>query len=66
MFDPDEPSTARSNSTLATYQSLLSVFDSLGSAERLRFVELAALFGELSEEGRRQLLGLAVFLRGRQ
>jgi hypothetical protein len=65
VFDPDEPPTGRSNETLLIYTSLLSVFDSFGNAERLRFVELAAIFGELSPEGRVKLLELACSLKGR-
>jgi hypothetical protein len=63
--DEDEAPTGRTNETLAIYASLLSVFDALGNNERLRFVELAAIFAELSPEGRVKLLELAVFLKGR-
>jgi hypothetical protein len=63
--DEEEAPTGRTNETLAVYQSLLSVFDALGSGERLRFVELAAIFGELSPDARVKLLELAVFLKGR-
>jgi hypothetical protein len=64
--DDDEPPTGRTNATLAVYQSLLSVFDSLGNSERLRFVELAALFGELPPEARAKLLAVAMFLKGKR
>lgn len=50
---------------MAVYQSLLSVFDPLGQRQRLRFVDLARVFGELSDEGQERLLEMAEFLKGR-
>lgn len=54
----DEESTGKVNQSLATYQSLLSVFDGLTQPERLEFVELAARWAELPREERAVLLGL--------
>jgi hypothetical protein len=65
VWSDDEAPTARANETLAVYQSLLSVFDPLGQRQRLRFVDLARVFGELSDEGQERLLEMAEFLKGR-
>lgn len=54
----EESSTARSNASLATYQSLLSVFDGLTPDERLEFVEFAAIWAGMSRAERRVLMGL--------
>jgi hypothetical protein len=63
--DEDEAPTGRTNQDLATYQSLLSVFDPMGHRTRLQLVDLARLFADLSDEGRKQLLEMAEFLKGR-
>jgi hypothetical protein len=54
----EEPSTAKTNASLAVYTSLLGVFDSLSPEERVEFVELAARWAEMGREERRVLLGL--------
>lgn len=54
----DESSTGRSNATMATFQSLLSVFDALTPDDRLEFVELAAIWAGMSRAERRVLMGL--------
>jgi hypothetical protein len=56
---PDEPPTQRREVTQVVYQSLLSIFDSMGSNERMEFIELATIFRDLSPEDRAYLVGEA-------
>jgi hypothetical protein len=49
---------------LATYQSLLSVFDGLTPEQRVDFVDLGFLFKGLSAEDRKRLLDLAIEANG--
>lgn len=44
---------------MATFQSLLSVFDGLTPEQRLAFVELAAVYSSLSPEARETVLRVA-------
>lgn len=44
---------------MATFQSLLSVFDGLNPDQRLAFVELAAVYSTLSPEARETVLRVA-------
>ena len=55
----EESDTGETNQALATYQSLLSVFDALAPDERLEFVELAAVYSTLSPEARETVLRVA-------
>lgn len=54
----EESSTGSTSQALATYQSLLGVFDSLTPDERLEFVELAAIWAGMNRAERRVLMGL--------
>ena len=53
----EESSTGSTSQALATYQSLLGVFDGLTPDERLEFVELAAIWAGMSRAERRVLMG---------
>jgi len=56
-----EPPTKQKNVTASVYQSLISVFDEMTPAQRMEFVDVAALYSALDAGGRRdfvELLGL--------
>ena len=55
----DESSTGSTSQAMAVYQSLLGVFDGLTPDDRLRFVELAAVYSTLSPEARETVLRVA-------
>lgn len=64
-FDVDtDAATPRKPVELATYQSLLSVFDELAPEQRVDFVELGFLFKGLSSEDRKRLLDVAIAANG--
>lgn len=58
-----EVPTKPKGATLAIYQGLLSVFDDLTDQQRIEFVELAFVYGQLSDEDRKSLIELANYLR---
>lgn len=58
-----ETPTKPKGATLAIYQGLLSVFDDMTDQQRIEFVELAFVYGQLSDEDRRALIDLANYLK---
>jgi hypothetical protein len=54
----EEPSTARTNETMALFQSLLSIYDRLSQSERKELINLASEWFERPEPERVALLGL--------
>jgi hypothetical protein len=55
-----EPPTRQKNVTASVYQSLISVFDGMTPAQRMEFVDVAALFSALDNNARRDLMQLIV------
>jgi hypothetical protein len=53
-----EPPTRQKNVTASVYQSLISVFDAMTPAERMEFVDVAALYAALDPNGRRDFVEL--------
>ncbi len=53
-----EPPTRQKNVTASVYQSLISVFDTMTPAERMEFVDVAALYAGLDANARRDLAAL--------
>jgi hypothetical protein len=53
-----EPPTRQKNVTASVYQSLISVFDSMTPAQRMEFVDVAALFAALDNHARRDFTEL--------
>lgn len=56
-FD-SEPPTRQKNVAASVYQSLISVFDTMTPAQRMEFVDVAALYGTLEPNARRDLVEL--------
>ena len=44
--------------TASVYQSLISVFDAMTPAQRMEFIDVAALYGTLDANARRDLVEL--------
>ncbi len=64
-FDVDtEAETPHKSVELATYQSLLSVFDELNAEQRVDFVELGFLFKALNADDRKRMIELAIAANG--
>lgn len=61
---PPDPLTKPKGATLAMYQGLLSVFDEMTNEQRMEFVELAYVFGQLSGEDRKALVEIANRFKG--
>ena len=57
VFEEEIP-TKKTGQDLATYQALLSVFDSLDRSGREDFVEFASIFSGMSRSDREALLDL--------
>jgi hypothetical protein len=55
----DESSTGETNQALATYQSLLSVFDKASPARRLQIVDLASACADLPDEAMETVIRVA-------
>ncbi len=53
-----EPPTRQKNVTASVYQSLISVFDAMTPAQRMEFVDVAALFSKLDSNARRDFMEL--------
>lgn len=53
-----EPPTRQKNVTASVYQSLISVFDTMTPAERMEFVDVAALYAALDVNARRDFAAL--------
>jgi hypothetical protein len=53
-----EPPTRQKNVAASVYQSLISVFDGMTPAERMEFVDVAALYAALDSNARRDLVAL--------
>jgi hypothetical protein len=58
-WQDDESSTGKTNMALATYQSLLSVFDKASNVRRLQIVELARECADLPDEAMETVLRVA-------
>lgn len=58
-----ETPTASRGLSVAIYQGLLSVFDEMSQDQRMEFVELAFIFGQLKPEDRKALIELAERLK---
>ena len=56
-FD-SEPPTRQKNVTASVYQSLISVFDAMTPAQRMEFIDMAAHYGELDANARRDFVAL--------
>jgi len=53
-----EPPTREKNVSAAVYQSLISVFDEMSPAERMEFVDVAAMYAALDASSRRSFVEL--------
>lgn len=53
-----EPPTRQKNVAASVYQSLISVFDTMTPAERMEFVDVAALYAALDSNARRDFIAL--------
>ncbi|HTQ08415.1 MAG TPA: hypothetical protein VMI54_31385 [Polyangiaceae bacterium] len=53
-----EPPTRQKNVAASVYQSLISVFDTMSPAERMEFVDAAALYAALDANAKRDLVAL--------
>lgn len=53
-----EPPTRQKNVTASVYQSLISVFDSMTPAQRMEFVDVAAMYAALDAQARRAFIDL--------
>jgi hypothetical protein len=53
-----EPPTREKNVSAAVYQSLISVFDEMTPAQRMEFVDIAALYAALDASSRRSFIDL--------
>jgi hypothetical protein len=53
-----EPPTREKNVTASVYQSLISVFDEMTPAQRMEFVDVAAMYSALDASGRRSFFEL--------
>jgi hypothetical protein len=56
-FD-SEPPTRQKNVTASVYQSLISVFDAMTPAQRMEFIDMAAHYGMLDANARRDFVAL--------
>jgi hypothetical protein len=59
-FADTEAPTKPKNETAAVYTSLLSIFDAMTPAERMRFVDLASAYHAMSFEEQDDLLAQAI------
>jgi hypothetical protein len=62
-WSDDESSTGRVNADLATYQSLLSVFDRASRPRRAQIVDLASECADLPDEAMETVIRVARGLR---
>jgi hypothetical protein len=53
-----EPPTREKNVTASVYQSLISVFDEMSPAQRMEFVDVAAMYAALDAGGRQSFIEL--------